>query len=160
MANPNLSAKAMTKAEADHAFALIHAFLSTDSHYLDSSPAYGGGGEEALRNALALFLARPELGFVWLVYESGAAVACCVACYAISTSAGGIVVKLDDVSVLPGREGHGIGTFLVDSLKTELQRRGVKRIDTSCHRDNSRAYAFYERQGFRPVREERLAHVL
>lgn len=160
MAKSNLSAKAMSEAQADDAFALIHSFLSTDSHYLDSSPAYGGGGMDALRNALALFLSRPEHGFVWLVYESGAAVACCVACYAISTTAGGIVVKLDDVSVAPGREGQGIGTFLMDSLKQELRRRGVKRIDTSCHRDNTRAYAFYERHAFVPVKEERLAHVL
>ena len=157
MANSNLRAKVMAQAEADDAFALIHTFLSTDSHYLDSSPAYGGGGPDAVRKALALFVARPELGFVWLVYESGSAVACCVACYAISTTAGGIVVKLDDVSVLPGREGQGIGTFLVDSLKQELRTRGVKRIDTSCHRDNTRAYAFYERHGFLAVKEERLA---
>jgi GNAT superfamily N-acetyltransferase len=160
MANSNLTAKTMTQAQADDALALIHSFLSTDSHYLDSSPAYGGGGKDAVRNAIVLFVSHPELGFIWLVYESGAAVACCVVCFAISTTAGGIVVKLDDVSVAQGREGQGIGTFLLASLKAELRRRGVRRIDTSCHRDNSRAYAFYERQGFRPVREERLAHVL
>jgi GNAT superfamily N-acetyltransferase len=160
MENPGLSAMAMTQAKADDAFALIDTFLSTDTHYLDSSPAYGGGGADAVRKALALFVSRPELGFVWLAYESGTAVACCVACYAISTTAGGIVVKLDDVTVLPGREGQGIGTFLLTSLKAELRRRSVKRIDTSCHHDNSRAYAFYERQGFRPVREERLTQVL
>ena len=156
----SLSARAMTEAEAEDAFGLLSAFLSTDGHYLDSSLAYGDGGVDALRTALALFLCHSELGFVWLVYESEVAVACCVVCYAISTSAGAIVVKLDDVSVTRGREGQGIGTMLIDSLKAELRGRGVKRIDTSCHLDNSRAYAFYVRHGFHPLKEERLAYVL
>lgn len=150
----------MSEAESGDAFGLLQAFLSTDAHYLDSRPAYGDGGEEALRAALAHFLAHPELGFVWMVYEAQTAVACCVACFAISTSIGAIVVKLDDVSVVPGREGQGIGSVLMDSLKAELRRRGVRRIDTSCHLDNARACAFYVRHGFRRVNEERLAHVL
>ena len=153
-------AKAMTAAEVEDAYALLRAFLETDPHYLDSSPAYGPGGETALRAALALFLARPELGFVWLLYEKEAAVACCVACFAISTSTGAIVVKLDDVSVTPGREGQGLGTRLLETLQAELRSRGVRRIDTSCHVDNPRARAFYARQGFRSVNEERLALLL
>ncbi|MGA8006676.1 MAG: GNAT family N-acetyltransferase [Burkholderiales bacterium] len=156
----SLNARAMSDAEVEDAFDLLRAFLSTDRHYLDSRLAYGDGGEDALRSALRLFLAHPELGFVWLVYESGVAVACCVACYAISTSAGAVVVKLDDVAVAPGREGQGIGTMLIDSLKRELRGRGVRRIDTSCHVDNARARSFYVRHGFRPLNEERLAHVL
>jgi GNAT superfamily N-acetyltransferase len=155
-----MTAKAMTETEVEDAFGLLKTFLSSDAHYLDSSLAYGDGGEHALRAALALFLSHPEHGFVWLMYESGVAVACCVVCYAISTSAGAIVVKLDDVSVRPGREGQGIGTVLIDSLKAELRCRGVRRIDTSCHLDNSRACAFYLRQGFRRLNEERLALVL
>ena len=150
----------MTQLEIEDACGLLSAFLSTDEHYLDSRAAYGGDGEDALRAALALFVSRPELGFVWLVYESAIAVACCVACFAISTSAGGIVVKLDDVCVSPGREGQGLGTVLIDSLRAELRLRGIKRIDTSCHLDNARAYAFYMRCGFRRLNEERLAHVL
>jgi len=146
----SLTAKAMTESQKEDAFGLLNAFLSNDAHFLDSSPAYGGGGEDALRAALALFVSSPERGFV----------ACCVACYAISTTVGGIVVKLDDVSVAPGREGRGIGSALMDSLKAELRRRGVMRIDTSCHVDNARAHAFYVRHGFREVREERLTHVL
>lgn len=156
----SLSARAMGAAEMEDAFGLLKAFLADDVHYLDSSLAYGDGGEQALRHALALFLAHPELGFVWLVYEAQFAVACCVICYAISTSAGAIVVKLDDVSVVQGRENQGIGSVLIDSLKSELRGRGVKRIDTSCHVDNSRACAFYLQHGFRRLNEERLAHLL
>jgi len=156
----SLSAKAMADPELEDAFGLLRAFLASDKHYLDSSNAYGDAGPPALRHALRLFLARPELGFVWLAFDSGTAVGCCVVCYAISTSAGAIVAKLDDVCVLPGREGKGIGTALIDRLKAELRRRGVRRIDTSCHLENRRARDFYVRLGFCPLNEERLALLL
>jgi ribosomal protein S18 acetylase RimI-like enzyme len=155
-----LSAKAMADAELEAAFELLRAFLVSDEHYRDSANAYGDRGPEALRQALRLFLARPELGFVWLALEERTVVGCCVVCYAISTSAGAIVAKLDDVCVLPGREGQGIGTALIDSLKVELRRRAVRRIDTSCHLDNRRARDFYIRLGFRTLNEERLALLL
>jgi len=156
----HLIARAMVEAELEDAFGLLRAFLASDKHYLDSSAAYGDGGPAALKRALQLLLARPELGFLWLVRESGTAVGCCVVCYAISTSAGAIVAKLDDVCVLRGREGQGIGTALIDSLMVELRRRGVRRIDTSCHLENARALDFYRRLGFRRLNEERLALVL
>ncbi len=71
-----------------------------------------------------------------------------------------LVAKLDDVCVLGGREGQGIGSALIDSLKAELRSRGVRRIDTSCHLENRRARDFYVRLGFRSLEEERLALVL
>ena len=157
---PSMSTKAMSAAELEDAFRLLRAFLSTDQHYRDSSAAYGDGGPEALRRALSLFVARPELGFVWLAYDLHTAVGCCVVCYAISTAAGAMVAKLDDVCVLPGREGQGIGTALVGGLEDELRRRGVRRIDTSCHLENPRARNFYLQLGFRPLNEERLALLL
>ena len=156
----SLRAKAMAEAELEVAFSLLRAFLASDEHYRDSASAYGDRGPEALRHALRLFLSRPELGFVWLALDARTVVGCCVVCYAISTSAGAIVAKLDDVCVRPGREGQGIGTALIDSLKTELRSRGVRRIDTSCHIENLRARDFYVRLGFRSLNEERLALVL
>jgi GNAT superfamily N-acetyltransferase len=156
----SLSAKAMTEPDQAAAFGLLAAFLAGDEHYRDSSGAYGDGGPDALGCALKLFLERPELGFVWLIFDGGTAVGCCVVCYAISTAAGALVAKLDDVCVLPGREGGGIGTALIESLRAELARRGVRRIDTSCHLGNRRARDFYLRLGFRPLNEERLALLL
>jgi GNAT superfamily N-acetyltransferase len=155
-----LGAKVMGDTELGGAFSLLRAFLAADAHYQDSAKAYGDRGPEALDHALRLFLARPELGFVWLALDAGTVVGGCVVCYAISTSAGAIVAKLDDVCVLPGREGQGIGTALIDSLKAELRSRGMRRIDTSCHLQNLRARDFYVRLGFRTLNEERLALVL
>jgi ribosomal protein S18 acetylase RimI-like enzyme len=146
--------------DREAAFGLFLAFLQADPHYLDVAAAYGDGGPGALRRALDLFAERPETGFVWMGRRGGEVVGCCVVCYAISTSRGTLVAKLDDVNVRPGLEGQGIGTAMLGALKEELRRAGVTRIDTATHFDNPRARAFYERHGFRSLREERLSCLL
>ncbi|HEX2277366.1 MAG TPA: GNAT family N-acetyltransferase [Candidatus Tectomicrobia bacterium] len=155
-----IDCRRMTEESRAGAFALLRIFLSEDAHYLDSSRAYGAGGEAALGEALDLFLSRPELGFVWLAYENGEPVAVCVVCVATSTSIGAVVAKLDDVFVASGKQGRGIGAAHLTGLKAELRRMGVRRIDTSVHVQNHEARRFYERHGFRSLQEERLACVL
>jgi GNAT superfamily N-acetyltransferase len=148
----------MDEASAGDAFELINQFLREDPHYLDSSRAYGDEGAGALRRALELFLARPELGFVWLSYdEDGEPVGVCVVCFAVSTSLGALVAKLDDFYVKSGRQGHGVGSAHVEGLKGELRRSAVRRIDTSVHLGNDDARRFYEKHGFNSLGEERLA---
>ena len=143
------------------AASLLGEFLAHDEHYRASAAQYGDGGLPALERALDLFLAHPEIGFVWLARTSdGEAVGACVVCYAISTARGAIVVKLDDVTIRSGRQGRGVGTALLSTLAAHLRERGIARIDTACHRDNRGAWRFYERLGFRPLDEERLALLL
>lgn len=139
---------------------LFRAFLQQDPHYLEVAAVYGDGGPEALRRALAMFVERPELGFVWMARQAGEVVGCCVVCYAISTSRGAMVAKLDDVNVRPGFEGRGVGSAMMAALKGELRRAGVARIDTATHFDNPGARRFYERQGFESLREERMSCLL
>lgn len=155
-----LSARRMGAADVPAAEALFLAFLRQDPHYLEVAAAYGDGGPQALRRALEMFVARPELGFVWMAEREGQVAGCCVVCYAISTSRGSVVAKLDDVNVRPGLEGQGIGGFMIQSLKDELRRAGATRIDTATHFDNPGARRFYERHGFATLREERMSCLL
>lgn len=155
-----ISCRRMTSESRGDAFVLLRQFLREDEHYIKSSSAYGDSGDTAISDALEVFLSKPELGFVWLAYEGNDPVAVCVVCFSISTSIGSVVAKLDDVAVAPGRLGQGIGSAHLDALKEELRRIGVRRIDTSVHLDNHAARRFYERHGFRPLGEERLACVL
>jgi ribosomal protein S18 acetylase RimI-like enzyme len=147
----------MTEASAGDARALLGAFLRDDAYYRASSSAYGDGGEAALDRALALFLARPEIGFVWLAYAGDAAAGACVVCRAISTSRGSVVAKLDDVTVHPDWQGKGVGAAMLTQLRDYLRDEGATRVDCGCHRDNTGAWRFYERLGFVPLDEERLA---
>jgi len=139
---------------------LFLAFLQADPHYLEVAAVYGDAGPEALRRALHLFIEKPELGFVWMARSDSDVVGCCVVCYAISTSRGAVVAKLDDVNVRPGLEGRGVGSAMMESLKAELRRIGVERIDTATHFDNPDARRFYERHGFASLREERMSCLL
>jgi len=150
----------MTAADVADAFEMLRAFLSEDEHYLDSSRAYGDRGFQGLNDALDLFLEQPELGFVWLAYDERGVGAVCVVCYAISTSMGAVVAKLDDVSVKADRRGQGIGTALLEQLKEQLRKEAVSRIDVAVHLENPEARSFYEKLGFVSLHEERLACVI
>jgi ribosomal protein S18 acetylase RimI-like enzyme len=150
----------MTIADVPDAFEMLRAFLSGDEHYLASSRAYGDRGFQGINDALYLFLERPELGFVWMAYDENGAAGMCVVCYAISTSMGSVVAKLDDVSVKVDRRGRGTGTTLLEQLKEQLRKELVTRIDVAVHLENPEARRFYERLGFVALNEERLACVI
>jgi len=154
----------MDAATREDARALLASFLDHDPHYRASAAAYGDGGADALDRALGLFLERPEIGFVWLAFAprpgTRRVLGACVVCYAISTSRGALVAKLDDVSIAGHARGQGVGGRMLGALFDELARIGVARIDCGCHRDNEGAWRFYERLGFRPLDEERIARLI
>lgn len=150
----------MTGKSLPEALKVLSAFLSQDEYYLDTSKVYGDGGRVALEKALVLFLNRPDLGFVWMAYDGNEPVGICVVCFAISTSIGGIVAKLDDVFVATDRQNQGIGSLLLAYLKEELRQLGVRRIDTSVHFQNNAARRFYTKHDFLSLSEERLSCVL
>jgi GNAT superfamily N-acetyltransferase len=147
----------MTAADVPAAFELLSHFLGADQHYLESSKAYGDRGIRGLNDALDLFLEHPELGFVYLGFDDNEIVAICVVSYAISTSLGAVVSKLDDVSVKEDRRGKGFGTALIECLKEQLLKESVLRIDVAVHINNPEARRFYEKHGFVALNEERLA---
>jgi len=156
-----LRCRAMNARTRAAAADLLGAFLADDEHYRASAARYGDGGRAALERALDLFLAHPRIGFVWLASDArGTLAGACVVCHAISTSRGALVAKLDDVTIRDGWQGRGVGTAMLDALAAHLRAAGAGRIDTACHRDNAGAWRFYERLGFRPLDEERLALLL
>jgi len=158
--NGRLVCAPMTGATRPDALQLLGQFLAVDAHYRASASAYGDGGEAALARALDLFLARPEIGFVWLATLEKHPVAACVVCHAISTSRGGLVAKLDDVTVDKRWQGQGVGAAMLAALAEHLRAAGFGRIDTACHSANAGAWRFYSRLGYRPLDEERIALLL
>lgn len=155
-----ITCRKMSAADVSDAFEMLRVFLNEDEHYLASSQAYGDRGFQGLNNALDLFLEHPELGFVWLAYDENDLAGVCVVCFAISTSMGAVVVKLDDVSVKADRRGQGVGTALLEQLKEQLRKEMVTRIDVGVHMENPEARNFYQKLGFVALNEERLACVI
>lgn len=150
----------MRAADVPDAFHMLTDFLSADEHYLASSQAYGDLGLKGLNDALDLFLERPELGFVWMAFDENGVAGVCVICYAISTSMGSVVAKLDDVSVKADRRGQGVGSEMLEQLKDHLRKESITRIDVAVHLENPEARRFYEKLGFLPLNEERLSCLL
>ncbi|MFN2532144.1 MAG: GNAT family N-acetyltransferase [Pyrinomonadaceae bacterium] len=155
-----ITCRKMSAADVRDAFEMLSAFLTADEHYLASKDAYGDCGLRGLNDALDLFLEQPDLGFVWMAYDEKGVAGICVICYAISTSMGAVVAKLDDVSVKKDRRGHGVGTELLEYLKIQLRKESVTRIDVAVHHDNPEAKRFYEKLGFIALNEERLSCVI
>jgi GNAT superfamily N-acetyltransferase len=123
--------------------------------------AYGGPGEDAdIERALALFLDRRELGFVWLVEEDTAVVALATVSLAVSTHMGAVVAKVPDLVVRGDARGRGVGAFAVESLGEELRAIGAARIDLGVHENNADARRFYERLGFVANHETGMSLVL
>ena len=155
-----ITCRKMTAPEVTDAFSMLSDFLRGDEHYLASSNAYGDRGIQGLNDALYLFLEHPDMGFVWMAYDENGAAGVCVISYAVSTSMGALVAKLDDVSVKEDRRGKGIGTALMEQLKEQLRKESVTRIDVGVHIENPEARKFYEKLGFVALNEERLACVI
>ena len=138
---------------------LLGAFLADDAHYRASAAHYGDGGRPALERALDLFLAHPEIGFVWLAFAADGH---------CRRRLRGVPRHLDVArrARRQARRRHhsrrlaGAWRRHGDARRAcgmHLREGGVARIDTACHRDNAGAWRFYERLGFRPLDEERLA---
>jgi GNAT superfamily N-acetyltransferase len=155
-----LRCRKMTAADREAAGRLLKAFFAEDEFYLESSGAYGDAGAAPIGKALDMFIARPELGFVWLAFRGDEAVGMCVICYAISTSLGAVVGKLDDVFIADGARGQGVGSAMLKALGAELKAAKVLRIDSAVHVRNTQAARFYARAGFKPLHEERIALLL
>jgi GNAT superfamily N-acetyltransferase len=160
MAAMDLRCRKMAAGDRAAAGRLLKAFFAEDEFYLESSSAYGDAGTPPIGQALDMFIARPELGFVWLAFRGDEAVGMCVVCYAISTSLGAAVGKLDDVFIADGARGQGVGSAMLRALGRELKAAGVLRIDSAVHVKNTEAARFYARAGFKPLHEERIALLL
>ncbi|MGH3732241.1 MAG: ribosomal protein S18-alanine N-acetyltransferase [Acidimicrobiales bacterium] len=68
----------------------------------------------------------------------------------------GVMFVMDEVHVntigtLPGHEGRGVATSLIDDAWADAKARGILRATLEVAVSNSRAQALYARYGFRPV---------
>lgn len=91
--------------------------------------------EAALGDALALFVERPDYGFVWLAYDDGIPAGCVSAAFAISTETGGLVGTMRDLYVAEDRRRRGIGSALLATLHGRLDQLGVTRVEAAVPGD-------------------------
>ena len=111
-----IECRTMAGAERLDAFALMKQFRAD---------------EALLAEALALFVDRPDYGFIWLAYDDGIPAACVSAAYAIATETGGLVAALRDLWVVPDRRRRGIGSALLATLHARLDQLDVTRVEAA-----------------------------
>jgi len=61
-----------------------------------------------------------------------------------------LVALLEDVIVLPGRRGRGVGTALLRHVVDEARKQGVLRVTLLTDGQNERAQRLYSKLGFEP----------
>jgi len=103
--------------------------------------------EALLGEALALFVDRPDYGFIWLAYDDGIPASCVSVAYAIATETGGLVAALRDLWVAPDRRRRGIGTALIATLHGRLDQLEITRVEASLP-DDPALRAFFAARGY------------
>jgi GNAT superfamily N-acetyltransferase len=103
--------------------------------------------EAALGDALALFVERPDYGFVWLAYDDGIPAGCLSAAFAISTETGGLVAALRDLYVAEDRRRRGLGSVLLATLHGRLDQLEVTRIEAAVP-DDPALRGFFSARGY------------
>jgi len=103
--------------------------------------------EAAVGDALALFVDRPDYGFVWLAYDDGIPAGCVSAAFAISTETGGLVGAIRDLYVVADRRRRGIGSAMLATLHGRLDQLGVNRVEAAIPNDPA-LRAFFSARGY------------
>jgi len=127
-----IECRTMAGAERFDAFALMKRFRAD---------------EAAVGDALALFVDRPDYGFVWLAYDDGIPAGCVSAAFAISTETGGLVGAIRDLYVVADRRRRGIGSAMLATLHGRLDQLGVNRVEAAIPNDPA-LRAFFSARGY------------
>jgi len=156
----------MSSVDRRDAFAIFSELVLRDDYFLDSRGAYVGtqsgrdAAEAALGEALALFIDRPDYGFIIMAFESAKPVGAAAVSYAVSLALGKVVAKVEHLIVTENRRRAGIGSALIGELVRQLRLFGIARLDVDVHVKNQAARDFYLGLDFEPSNEERMALVL
>jgi GNAT superfamily N-acetyltransferase len=98
--------------------------------------------------ALEKILSDETVGRIHVARDGGKVVAMASLVYGISTAEGGLAASFEDMVVLPGYRGKGIGGALLQYVIAEARKQGVLRLTLLTDRQNKRAQALYRKLGF------------
>ncbi len=104
------------------------------------------------RRGLESILANPSIGALFVATDrtdkESRVIGMANLLYSESTFLGGPVAWLEDVVVHPQWRGQGVGTALIDRIKTFAREQGLLRITLLTDFDNATAIRRYESAGF------------
>jgi ribosomal protein S18 acetylase RimI-like enzyme len=112
------------------------------------------------RRGLALMLEPEARRTVQVAEVEGRVVGMATAQVVISTAEGGESAWVEDVVVMPGFRGHGIGQQLLRALEQWAYARGIRRMQLVTDRGNVPARGFYVGMGWQSTQLICLRRVL
>ena len=104
------------------------------------------------RRGLERILANPSIGVMFVATDrsdvTSPVIGMANLLYSESTFLGGPVAYLEDVVVHPSSRGKGVGTMLLEHVKTFARRNGLLRITLLTDFNNTNAIRRYASAGF------------
>lgn len=110
--------------------------------------------------AFAALLADDRLGQVWLIQAGHDDVGYVVVTFSYSMEFGGRNAFLDDLFIRAPFRGAGLGTAVLNEVRTFCVEQGVRAIHLETGRDNAAAQSLYRRAGFKVTDRQLLTLVL
>ena len=122
-------------------------------------------GGARLRRALRLLLpragpARSPAGAILLASDALEATGVAVLSFTVTLEHGGRVAWLDELYVVPGRRGEGIGRALLMAALAAARRSGCKAVELEVVRGHDRAARLYLRESFHRLPRTRFSRAL
>jgi GNAT superfamily N-acetyltransferase len=94
-------------------------------------------------------------GFILAARENGRVVGVAYVATILSMEHCGLVAWLEELYVMPDCRHRGIGTALITEVLKQAREAGIVAIDLEVDSRQSRAIAFYQQIGFRPLDRSR-----
>lgn len=99
-------------------------------------------------SSLSRLLAEPRTGIGWIGLLDQVPIGYLLAVYAFSLEHLGMTAEIDELYVLPGKRGRGVGRALVEAAELEFVRAGCTNVSLQLSRGNAAARVFYHRHGY------------
>lgn len=105
--------------------------------------------ENEIRAGLPPFLKDPALGYASLVLDAGKIVGYTIVTFSFDLELGGRLATITDLYLEPSHRGKGLGRRLLTHIEDECRKSGTLALELRVERDNARAFALYQKFGFR-----------
>ena len=100
------------------------------------------------RHTLARLIGDPDLGSIWLIRRGRRTLGYVAVCLGYSIEFGGRDAFLDELYLVDGERGRGVGRWAIDRVSELLAGQDVRAVHLEVAKDNAPALRLYGRAGF------------
>jgi ribosomal protein S18 acetylase RimI-like enzyme len=129
----------------------IEVIVSYSRQLNEDDPSFTGEvvfDEQAVRRAVAAFLANPSLGQAWLILDDQTPIGYVIITLGYSLEYHGRDAFIDELFIEAGHRGQGIGSQVMKFVETACQELGINALHLEVERANTAAQDLYRKFGF------------